>query len=156
MRALLHLPRSAHPRPPTHADKHGRHRFVRDGEVPVTVVNPRHGHPDPDPGVVAGLERALAAERQGRIAAEKALEQAQEAVRQLRTRLAHAEMAKQEADALLAAPAAQPQPNNAQPLSHRPAPKSAGGDAVDEAVEWWKPGWKERFRARRQGRTEAA
>jgi hypothetical protein len=143
IRAVLRLPASASSAP--QAARPGRHRFVRDGEVPVTVVNPRHAHPAPDRDAIAGLERALAAERQGREAAEKALEQARELIHQLQTRLAHAEFARAEiARAEIARQEAAPPPADQAPLPELAEP------AEDEAVDWWTPGWRDRFRARQQ------
>lgn len=69
-----------------------RKRFAREGEVKVTVI-PRHGlamHQDPE-------EAAVARERQRRLEAERGLREAQAALDGLRTRLAHAEMARDEA-----------------------------------------------------------
>lgn len=82
-----------------------KRRFVQDGEVPVTVL-PRRG--DRDPVTIrppmAGLAlhgsdagAALAAERTAREQAEQALRDAQSTIRDLQTKLAHAELAQGEA-----------------------------------------------------------
>jgi hypothetical protein len=142
MRAALHLPHSSSsPSPIAHR---GRHRFVQDGEVPVVVVNPRPQRPEEDRPALAALERALVAEREARQAAEKALQQAAETIRQLQTRLAHAEIAQREA---AAAPAVAPETPTAEKV--RPPKKLRSRDrkpAEDKPVEWWKPGWQERSR----------
>ncbi|MDQ2803195.1 MAG: hypothetical protein M3Y41_11100 [Pseudomonadota bacterium] len=142
MRAALHLRPSSSP--PSPAAPRGRHRFVQDGEVPVVVVNPRQHRPEENGVALAELERALASEREARQAAEKALQQAAETIRQLQTRLAHAEIAQREATPVPApempkADKANP-PKKSQHRKRKPA--------EDKPVEWWKPGWKERFRNR--------
>ena len=110
--------------------------------MPVVVVNPRHHRPEEDGAALAELERALASEREARRAAEKALQQAAETIRQLQTRLAHAEIAQREA-----APAPAPETPKAEMVRPTKRPRSqARTPAKDKPVEWWKPGWKERFR----------
>ena len=85
-----------------------RHRFVQDGAVPVTLVNRRR--PDEADGSAAGrtaIEAALQDERAVRTKAERMLQEALATVRDLQTKLGHAELARQEeADAALAARAA--------------------------------------------------
>jgi len=112
--------------------------------VPVTVVNPRPHRLEEDRAVLAELERALAREREARHAAEKALRQATETIRQLQTRLAHAEIARKEATA----PVPVPNAPNAETASRpkRPPQRRARKPAEDKPVEWWKPGWRERLR----------
>lgn len=82
------------------ADSRGR-RFVKDGEVPVVVLNAAK-----DPGVagqasaqnrVAAVEAALRAERAAHERTEQALKEALSAVERLETKLAHAELAHGEA-----------------------------------------------------------
>ena len=142
MRAALHLPSSSST--PSPAARRGRHRFVQNGEVPVVVVNPRH-HTEEDRAALAVLERALASERDGRQAAEKALEQAAATIRQLQTRLAHAEIAQREA---ASAPA--PETPKAEEASPPKRPRlRVRKPAEDKPVEWWKPGWKARFHDRK-------
>jgi hypothetical protein len=80
-------------------DQRGR-RFVKDGEVPVVLVNSsrEHGGDAPPPvNRIAQAENALRAERGAREHAERALIEAQTAIQHLRTKLAHAEMAHSEA-----------------------------------------------------------
>ena len=67
-----------------------RHRFVRDGEIPVVVVNSRK---EQDPGAshdqrLAAAEAALEAERTARAAIERTLEEAQTSIQNLQGRLA--------------------------------------------------------------------
>jgi hypothetical protein len=88
-----------------------KRRFVHDGEVPVTVVHGlisgRREHPDGN-GSRNGnhaaptnrlevAEAALAAEIATRERTERALQEAQAAVHDLRTKLGHADLARQEA-----------------------------------------------------------
>ena len=110
------------------------------------------------------MEHTIELERAARAASEKALLQAEDTIRQLRTRLAHAELARDERvredaareetvreEAVRAETVAPPQPGE------EPAPKrgrrrkldavaEAEPDAEGEAIEWWRPGWKERLR----------
>jgi hypothetical protein len=148
MRAALHLRRpSSSPLPAKHT---GRHRFVQDGEVPVVVVNPRQQRSEDEQAALAVLEGKLAREREARQAAEAALEQATATIRQLQTRLAHAEIARREATPAPVAPVPVPEveqadpPKRAEPRPRRPV--KAKPQAEDEPIEWWKPGWQERFR----------
>ena len=79
------------------ADK-PRHRFVQDGAVPVTVLN-RH-RPDEANGSPVGrtaIEAALQDERAGRDRAERSLHEALATVRDLQTKLGHAELARRKA-----------------------------------------------------------
>ena len=110
--------------------------------MPVVVVNPRPHRPDEDGAALAELERALASEREARQAAEKALQQATETIRQLQTRLAHAEIAQREV-----APALALETPKTAKVSPPKRPRSqARTPAKDKPVEWWKPGWQERLR----------
>ncbi len=172
MRAAL---QSSGPSPSHGTAPRGRHRFVQDGEVPVTVLARQRG-PEESRAAVTELERALGIERDARAAAEKALQHAEETIRQLQTRLAHAEIARAETAAL---PAPMPVPSQANAPSEgedeaAPAPRRArrrpaetaaaepqdidpapvtedadAADATDEAIEWWRPGWRERLRKAR-------
>lgn len=91
-------------RPATPA--HHKSRFVQDGEVPVVVVSNRPGRPDSN-GALAGNDRsriadaeaALQRERAVREQVERELATSQNHVRDLQTRLAHAELARDEAQA---------------------------------------------------------
>lgn len=76
-----------------------RHRFARDGEVPVVVLGARKVQdtsPAPD-HPIAELQAALDSERAARVGAERALQEAQAAIQKLQARLAHAELAHSEA-----------------------------------------------------------
>ena len=75
-----------------------RHRFVQDGAVPVTLVSRRR--PDEADGPAAShaaTEAALQDERAVRARAERALQEALATVRDLQTKLGHAELARREA-----------------------------------------------------------
>ncbi len=87
------------PNPVTVRDRTGapRRRFVRDGEVPVTVLRR-----DTPPGATLSsplqqAETALANEIAARRNAERLLTEAQAQIRDLQTKLGHAELAKTEA-----------------------------------------------------------
>ncbi len=75
-------------------------RFVRDGEIPVVVLNtPRDPVTDAAPpgNRVAAAEAALASERIARERAERALAEAISTIQHLQTKLGHADIAHQEA-----------------------------------------------------------
>ena len=75
-----------------------RHRFVPDGAVPVTVISRhRSGEADGPPTSRAAVEAALQAERAARERAERSLQEALATVRDLQTKLGHAELARREA-----------------------------------------------------------
>jgi hypothetical protein len=85
-----------------------RHRFVQDGEVPVVMVNHAGGNGSPPavsrPGDIrlaanraAAMAADVGAERSARERAEKSLQQALANIRDLETKLAHAELARIEA-----------------------------------------------------------
>jgi hypothetical protein len=85
-----------------------RRRFVQDGDVPVTVVRRDPGPDVPANRVAAPVsvpsssrlqrtEAALAAETAAREKAERALNEAYAAVRDLQTKIGHAELARNEA-----------------------------------------------------------
>lgn len=73
-----------------------RHRFVRDGEVPVVVRGARASDAAPSEASAA-VQAALVVEQATRIVAERSLAEALAVVRSLRTTLAHAELAHGEA-----------------------------------------------------------
>jgi hypothetical protein len=89
-----------------------RRRFVQDGDIPVTVLRrdqgheapPHRGMPAPAAPTTSRLQRteaALAAETAARERAERSLSETQSVVRDLQTKIGHAELAKTEAvDAL--------------------------------------------------------
>jgi hypothetical protein len=173
MRAALLLTGS--PYMPATAPK-TRRRFVQDGEVPVVVVNPRQPRLEQDDrGAVQSLQRQLVAERDARMNVERALQRSEDLVRQLQTRLAHAEIAVREAaapppvlpeavatDEVAAETAPLPADWPEKPRRGR-KPKSLMATDIpaeaeldsasiavesDESVEWWKPNWREEFRKR--------
>lgn len=82
-----------------------RHRFVQDGDVPVTVMRTRPDHASeilaPSNGSAVNrleaLQVSLTSEHAARERAERALDEAQGVIRDLRTKLAHMELAREEA-----------------------------------------------------------
>jgi hypothetical protein len=81
-----------------------RHRFVQEGEVPVEVMTLReHGGRNGAPSRFRVDETALAAERLAREQAERAFAEATDRLRELQTKLGHAELARDEALALAGA-----------------------------------------------------
>ena len=79
------------------ADK-PRHRFVQDGAVPVTILN-RHRLDEANGSPVSrtAIEAALQDERAARDRAERSLQEALATVRDLQTKLGHAELGHREA-----------------------------------------------------------
>ena len=78
-----------------------RHRFVQDGEVPVAVIS-RQRPQDADTSAAAptsrgAMEAALQQERAARDRAERSLQEALATVRDLQTKLGHAELAQRQA-----------------------------------------------------------
>ena len=87
---------------PQRREHEGRgRRFVRDGEVPVVMLNTNmrepSSTPNAPPGRAAEIDAALKAERLAHERAEHALREAQASVERLETKLVHAEMAHGEA-----------------------------------------------------------
>ena len=78
------------------APARSRHRFVRDGEVPVVVRGACASDAAPSEASAA-VQAALIVEQAARLAAERSLADALAVVRSLRTTLAHAELAHGEA-----------------------------------------------------------
>jgi len=75
-----------------------RRRFVRDGEVPVTVINRDHRQDDATgANQLDAARQAIRAQATAREHAERLLEQAQATIRDLQTKAAHAILAKDEA-----------------------------------------------------------
>jgi len=86
-----------------------RRRFVQDGDVPVTVLRREPGQdaaqhraapataPAPTSSRLQRAEAALAAESAARVQAERALAETQSALRDLQTKIGHADLAKNEA-----------------------------------------------------------
>ncbi len=144
-----------------HAGKE-RHRFRQDGEVPVVMVGSKRS-PQTGPDEASGLETALQAERQARLQAEHALQQAQASLRALQTKLVHAELSYQdslaserqareqveaaarEAVAKLtvqaAAVTASPDRSLAPPPPRVARASQTATKAEAKPVQWWAPGW---------------
>ena len=142
-----------------------RHRYVRDGEVPVVHANlgrPAIGRPDAsapqDAMLIETLRQNLEQERARREAAERSLHEARATLTALQTRLGHVELdlqAAQEqvsiqqaaAEQALAEQAASRQATDraeaatTPPASSRPRPRAARQTAAPKPVKWWiKPG----------------
>ena len=93
-------PRSTTDRPmtSTSGSPPPKRRFVRDGEVPVTVIRRDH-LPEAEPGTnqLDAARQAIRSEAMARERAERSLEEAQVTIRDLQTKLAHERLAKDEA-----------------------------------------------------------
>ncbi len=100
VRRALGLAANAPPLQQQHSDQtRPRHRFVRDGEVPVVVLS-GDGRSDTSSQAdnrIADLEAALHVERAARASTTRSLEEARATIQSLQTRLAHAELAFDEA-----------------------------------------------------------
>jgi chromosome segregation ATPase len=178
----LTMPNGLHPQ---------RRRFVRDGEVPVTIIH-RDQHQD---GASAGNQldaarQALRSETTLKERAERLLEEAQATIRDLQTKLAHERLARDEAvnrlETQLQTVRQSVQPLEAELVAERQARRDAEGalaaarqqargqaagstaheapkpgrkkraaraeepanadDDQSDVVEWWVPGWREKFR----------
>ena len=82
-------PPTAHPQ---------KRRFVRDGDVPVTVVHRDHRHDDLTGGnQLEQARQAIRSQATARERAERLLEEAQARIRDLETKLAHERLARDEA-----------------------------------------------------------
>jgi hypothetical protein len=90
--------------PPTDRFVTGRpkRRFVTDGEVQVDVLHRAPANAI-SPGRIEAAEAALAAEREARERAERSLAETQARLRDLQTKLGHAELASAEAQAAIEA-----------------------------------------------------
>lgn len=105
MRRALGLHEAPYPRsepaqatPTSDRSQRPSRRFVRDGEVPVTVL--QRSHRQDDGSVINQLEAARQAVREqaeARERAERSLAEAQAAIRDLQTKLGHDRLAKDEA-----------------------------------------------------------
>lgn len=88
-------------RPPQRREQERRvRRFVKDGEVPVVVLNNSRDHGPDGPAPVnriAVAENALRAERAARERAERSLKEALATLQHVQTKLAHADLAHTEA-----------------------------------------------------------
>lgn len=135
------------------AGKPARHRYVQDGEVIVehAAVPKRRGPegvapPAHDPRL-AEAQAQLAAERTARERAERVLERAQTAVRELETRLGHSDAALREARALSAKHEAEIEALRTTLAGHaarteaqqvaRAEAQQAASAKEPEPVKWW-------------------
>ena len=94
-----HQPRAEQPAWTGHGSLQPKRRFVRDGEVPVVVLQGRReagGHDPSLSGRLATTEAALQAEQEARKTADKALADALARVLDLRTELGHATLTTEE------------------------------------------------------------
>jgi hypothetical protein len=98
MRHALGLRGDTPPRSFARGSQPQRHRFVRDGEVPVTIRRRDH-QPDGEHGAnqLDAARQAIRAEATGKVRAERLLEEAQAMIRDLQTKLGHERLAKDEA-----------------------------------------------------------
>jgi len=100
-------PEQSRSKPSAHSPARGssaprpRHRFVQDGDVPVALVSRQRPQeadmPDGAPTSRVAIEAALHQERAARERAERSLQEALATVRDLQTKLGHAELAQREA-----------------------------------------------------------
>src|ERR1700719_2547288 len=97
MRHALGLHGHAPKRSTTGGSQPHRHRFVRDGEVPVTVIRRDH-QPDGEHGAnqLDAARQAIRSEA-AKERAERQLAEAQAMIRDLQTKLGHERLAKAEA-----------------------------------------------------------
>ena len=141
-----------------------RRRFVQDGDIPVTVLRRDQGYEQPvHRGIAAPIaptssrlqrtEAALAAETASREKAERSLAETQFAVRDLQTKIGHAELAKNEAIAAL-------QREREATLQLR-ADSEAGTERLQEVLEQVRvaeqraQSWQEQLAEERQARKAA-
>jgi hypothetical protein len=98
MRHALGLHGGAPTRSTTSGSQPQRRRFVRDGEVPVTVLRGVH-QPDGENGAnqLDAARQAIRSEATAKERAERLLEEAQAMIRDLKTKLGHEHLAKDEA-----------------------------------------------------------
>jgi hypothetical protein len=82
---------------PTIATRRPPRHFVRDGEVPVTVIHRDHRRDDPFGSNLDTIRQALAGQTTAKEHAERSLEQTQATIRDLQTQLAYERLAKDEA-----------------------------------------------------------
>ena len=137
------------------------HRTGRETQVPATVGSARRAVEASDSvrARLATLTDELKAERSERVAAQQALADAQRAIQQLQTKLAHAEMAAAEAleaehaarlaaearlEEIAPAPAPKPAAELAAPKKRgRPPGKRPVAEAPEqEPVQWWLPSYR--------------
>jgi hypothetical protein len=113
-----------------------RRRFVRDGEVPVTILHPKSEAENRHAAALADMTRQRDAERAARLRAEQALHDAQVMIQTLQTRIAHAEIAKSEiaqAETVFAE-VARPEPAPAPAPAAIPVPTLAAPEVEPEVL----------------------
>ncbi len=118
-----------------------RHRYVRDGEVPVVhvalgrPVARSEGAIQQDKVLLDSLRQDLEQERSRREAAERCLVESRSSIVALQTRLAHVEMDLQAAQEQAVAHASPP----AQPLADpvRRKPRAEKPEAEPQPIKWW-------------------
>src|SRR5450631_2287696 len=98
MRHALGLRGDTPPRSSASGSHRQRHRFVRDGEVPVTVIRRDH-QPEGEHSAnqLDAARQAIQSEATAKDRAERLLAEAQAMIRDLQTRLGHERLAKDEA-----------------------------------------------------------
>jgi hypothetical protein len=98
MRHALGLRGDTPPRSSASGSQPQRHRFVRDGEVPVTVLRRDH-QPDGEHGAnqLDAARQAIRSEATAKERAERLLAEAQARIRDLQTKLGHERLARDEA-----------------------------------------------------------
>lgn len=114
-----------------------RRRFVRDGEVPVVVLHPRSESDTRHATALSDITRQRDLERAARIRAEQALQDAQATIQGLQTRLAHAELEREERAAqLIEAPTTGATPD--EPSASLPDFEPAKVEDEPTPVKWWR------------------
>ena len=132
-----------------------RHRYVRDGEVPVVhaTLGRQPARPDPsiqqDKALIESLRQDLDRERAARETAERALQETRATLVMLQTRLAHVEMDLQEAQAqeqaiaeaaaaasVAVEPELEPEPEPA-PERARRKPRAEKPARMPQPIKWW-------------------
>ena len=131
------------------SDQRAARRFAQPGDVPVTRLAARKDHPSAL--ALAAAEDALQTERLSREQAEAALAQANATIVMLQTKLAHSEMAHEEALAAerhrsevprQAAPGPHEKSGRHDRMAEAAADHGVVQEANEEPVQWWVPGWK--------------
>ena len=124
-----------------------RHRYVREGEVPVVhaTLGRQGARPDAalqqDKTLIDSLRLDLERERAARESAERSVNEARAALTALQTRLVHLEMDLQAAQEQAARAAPEPV-EQAAPARRKPRAERVAEDAEDEPqpVKWWLKG----------------
>ena len=125
-----------------------RRRFVQDGEVAVEYAERPRQPVQPAPNYAAALDELreeLARERHSRNDADAAVRELKLSLQASQTRIAHLEMALEEARSVPPAVAVAPAPADApkpvgdvqRPVRRQYVRKMPGADAEPEPVKWW-------------------